>query len=97
MFGYNSVAVRIHSVYVSSKVELIMLPELILYLKLETVASHSIINFYTQIFCSTHFKTNISKHKSLILQFNFGQNQLCQNQIFLWRNQTYTKTNSKSC
>jgi hypothetical protein len=67
-----------------------MLPELILYSKLEIVASHSRINFYTQIFYSTHFKTNISKHKSLHLQFNFRQNQFYVKINFSYRRTKHT-------
>jgi hypothetical protein len=53
-------------------------------LKLKIVASDSRINFYIQFFCSTHFCTNISKHKSL------SSNQFCQNQFFFYRRTKHT-------
>jgi hypothetical protein len=49
---------------------------------LETATSKSIINFYTQIYYSTHFYMNIFKYKSFYLQFNFNQNQFYGN-LFL--------------
>jgi hypothetical protein len=50
--------------------------------QLEIVDSDSRIDFYTQIFCSTHFCINISKHKSLYLQINFTESILSKS-IFL--------------
>jgi len=45
------------------------------YLKLWFVAFDYRIDFYTQIYSSTHFYTNVSKHKSLHLQLAFRHNQ----------------------
>jgi len=43
-------------------------------MKLEFVAFDSIIDFYKQIYSSTHFYTNVSKHKSLYIQLTFNLN-----------------------
>jgi len=43
-------------------------------LKLEFVAFDSRIDFHTQIYSSTHFYMNISKHKSLLVGITFNQN-----------------------
>jgi hypothetical protein len=53
------------------KVELILVPKLII-LETKIVAFDFRIDFYAQFFCSTHFCTNMSIHKSFYLQINFG-------------------------
>jgi len=55
------------------KVKLILPQELIL---LSNLAYNSRIDFYTQLYFSTHFLINKSKHKSLYLQLNYSRNQL---------------------
>ena len=55
------------------RIELILFLELIL--KLGFVALDSRLDVYIQIYSSTHFHINISKHKSLYIQLAFNQRQ----------------------